>query len=95
MAEFCRTMWVRNDAMQHLGFPFLLWFENHTMQAPADHSEVHTSRVRRAIFRVAKPAPRSLRNACGCALYCEPSPTRISASRPLRISQFPDRYQCQ
>jgi len=32
LAEFRRTMWVRNDAMQHLGFPFLLWFENHSLR---------------------------------------------------------------
>lgn len=32
MAEFCRTMWVRNDAAQHLGLPFLLWFENHSLR---------------------------------------------------------------
>lgn len=73
----------------------LVWFENHTMQAPADHIEARSASVKEAIYLVAKPDLRSLRYARGFAAYCEPSPTRTSAGRPLRIAKFPDRYQGQ
>ncbi len=87
-------MWFRNDAAQQSGIPFLLWFENHTTLALADHMEARSACVKAAIYLVAKPAPRSFRYTSSFPAYCETSPTRISASRPLRISQFPDRYQC-
>lgn len=60
-------------------FCLIFWFENHAMQALADHIEARSASVKEATYLVAKPDLRSLRYARGCASYCEPSPTRISA----------------